>query len=238
MLISILENQKPKVTKTRNSNKGFTLIEILVALGLVALLMGILVTGGFTPRPVKEEVTSFFERSFVASQDESTLRNSIVRIFIQYDEDQSKVSVQSANDSGTVLPKDIFLNSENLTISEREKLFKKRKKLNRSFSRIEEFSDSDYEFPYGAKLIGVGNLSQDTISVEEDFGIYFYPTGEKDAVFIAFAYEQDLVTITTEAYTNRVTTSYHKLAGDIRDMELETAVEQAQELFSKWKERK
>lgn len=60
--------------------------------------------------------------------------------------------------------------------------------------------------------------------------IYVYPTGERDAAFIAISSEQEIATITSEAFTDDIEITYHLL----EDTSLAARLERSSELFKEW----
>ena len=67
-------------TKAINNDKGFSLIEILVAITLVSVVFGIFASFSFNTTDDLEEATDNVERAIRFSIDEAALRNVIVEL--------------------------------------------------------------------------------------------------------------------------------------------------------------
>jgi len=177
------------------NNKGFSLIEILVAITLVAVLFGIFAGFNFSSADNLEEATNTIERSIRFSIDEAALRNSIVRTRFYLDDRPQKISVEYGPDDSFVIPlSQIEPVSDSLLKKEANK--KKLKRFNQNFNRVPEFNDGPKEFHDSVRLIAVGSSLSGLLFLDGQASIYAYPTGVKDGGIIILGNEIEVRAVT------------------------------------------
>ena len=109
-----------KIIKSNKlGDKGFTIVEILIALSLVGLVFTLVINTSGTQRQDLENSISKIERAVRFATNESILRNSIVRISIDLDASPQTYVIEYGQGADFVLPQSVDLSD--LSISEREK---------------------------------------------------------------------------------------------------------------------
>ncbi len=182
---------------------GFSLVEILVALFLMVLIVSMFFVGPnwSSPRQNLESALDNVERAIRFASDESTVRNRVVRLTFQLNEEPHQFSVEYGPDQDFVLPKRLFEMGERRTLKEVEEDARVLEDLSRQFSKVEEFEDEAVQFSEQVQVIAVASTLGDNFLTEGDISLYFYPTGEKDAALIALSTETEMATLEVEAFT-------------------------------------
>jgi prepilin-type N-terminal cleavage/methylation domain-containing protein len=218
------------------NDRGFSLIEILVALFIGASLYGLYEAGSVSSRKDLDELTLNLERAVRYSVDESALRNSIVRIHFFLDNEPQEWSVEFGPDDSFVLPIIKGGASEGVSLKDREKYVKQIEELNKSFNLVKEFDEKNKQIEDNIAVIAVGTSISEDLITEFHASIYFYPSGEKDSAIIILGSEEELVSITIDPFTLEMERNYHPL--EIESMEKEVILtsqrELAKELFNEW----
>jgi prepilin-type N-terminal cleavage/methylation domain-containing protein len=215
-----------------NAEKGFTLIEILVALLLVTIVLGLVTSNPFSSRKNLDEALNYLERAVRFSSDESTLRNAMVRIHFKMEKDPQSYSVEYGPSGGFILsiPKSL----KDLSSRDAQKEKKKQNKVNSAFTKVKEFKDSDKSLPDYVRILGVATSLQETLVTESEANIYIYPTGEKDNAIIILGTEDEVVAMTMEPFTQEFKRKYVTLDEDSGE-ELEDQQQAvAKELYEEW----
>lgn len=221
--------------KRSGNNQGFTLIEIMVALALVAFLLGIATTGSFSSRKSLDEALNSIERSVRFSADEAALRNTIVRVHIEFGDEEDKYSVEYGPTGDFVIRK--YKDLSNLSGSDEKKELEKQKKQNSEFTRVEEFSESAEALPYGVRVVGVGTGLIEAFTYEKTASTYIYPSGEKDSAIIILATDEEIATLVIDPFTMDIKRTYHKLEDSSEEME-EVWQSKGLELYQEWLKKK
>ncbi|WP_372653809.1 Tfp pilus assembly protein FimT/FimU [Halobacteriovorax sp.] len=220
-----------KNTVTGNS-KGFTLIEMLVALLLVTIVLTVVSGTSFSTRRNLDEAINDIERGVRFSSDESALRNSIIRIRFKFDEDPQTWSVEFGPDGNFVLPPVSQSVSQSKSDEETEK--KAQSEVDKKFSKIKEFQDSDREFPLGVRVVGVATSLTQAMLLDGDNSIYIYPTGEKDSAIIILASDDELASLKISPFTMDIEREYFTVElqndGDITEAQIELA----ERIYQEW----
>ncbi len=220
-----------KDTVTGN-NKGFTLIEMLVALLLVTIVLTVVSGTSFSTRRNLDEALNDIERGIRFSSDESALRNSIIRVRFKLDEDPQTWSVEFGPDGNFVLPPINHSVSQSKSDEEMEK--KAQSEVDKQFSRIKEFQESDREFPLGVRVIGVATSLTQAMLLDGENSVYIYPTGEKDSAIIIVASDDELASLKISPFTMDIEREYFTVElqrdGDITEAQIELA----ERIYQEW----
>ncbi len=175
-----------KMTEFKLLNtKGFTLIEVLVALLLVAL---ILIAWPFGATESHRELVSTvesLERSIQFASNESILRNSVVRLRISLEKSPVEYTVEYGPQGNLPLPD--MPEKTVKTLAEEKDEKDKFSALDKQFTKVEEFEDIKVELSDEVTILGVAATSQKKLITGGEASIYFYPTGEKDGSLIFFS---------------------------------------------------
>lgn len=227
----ILERLKTPNRLFQNS-KGFSLVEILVAMALLVFLLMLAANSSFSSREQLDEAINDTERAIRFGMDEAALRNVIIRLHFLHDKDPVEYALEYGPSDNFVLPISLVEEDDDDDEEEREK---KAKEFNKKFNRIQEFQDSNRKLPGNVRLIAVGTRLMGRLITEFHSSIYLFPTGEKDAAMIFFGTDEEMASLSLEGFTDEFTIKYHKLDPDTLDDEIiEKQQELAEELFEKW----
>jgi prepilin-type N-terminal cleavage/methylation domain-containing protein len=180
-----MKEKKSQVLPMVNQ-KGFSLIEILVAMSLVAIMFMVFPFGTQNNDRNKLEITlDNFDRAIRFATNESILRNSIIRIKIDFNQTPSSFVVESGPSGNFVLPR--LEEIDKLSSKEKEALLKTTKNIDLQFQPIPDLDPRILNLDEVVAIIGAASASRKIIQRENNFSIYFYPTGEKDESLIFFA---------------------------------------------------
>lgn len=215
------------------SQKGFSLLEILIALVLITLVLGVVIGDSFSSRTRLEETVSLVERSLRSSVDEAALRNVITRVNFKLDGETQEFAVEYGPDADFVIPTSLVKVATVESLAEAEARQKELGQVDKQFNRVRELADKPFEVDDPIRILGVGTKVTNTFIAEGSASIYVYPTGEKDAAFIVLATDQELAVLTTEPFTEAVDITYHAL-GD--ENEFAQKLEKAESLFKEWRD--
>jgi prepilin-type N-terminal cleavage/methylation domain-containing protein len=224
-----------KSTQNLLNQKGFTLLEILVALFLAVILLATVISGNSNSRQEIEGSLSNIERAIRFSGDEAALRNTLVRIRFLLNKDPQEYVVEYGPNDTFVLPTEAFENLEELSIKEREITDKKIKKLNQKFTRVSEFQDENKTLNEGIRIIGVGTDQSQKLITEFETSIYIYPTGERDNAFIVLGSDTEVISVSVDAYNFNLDRIYVELEDyeDENDM-FNQQEKVAKEMYANW----
>ena len=221
-------------------SRGFSIIEILVALFIGASLYGLYNAGSHSYRKNLDELSTNLERAVRYSVDESALRNAIVRIHFFLDSAPQEYAVEFGPDDSFVLPVMKGGGSVGVSLRDREKYLKKVEDLNKNFNLVKEFDEKNKQIDEFIAVIGIGTSLSEELLTELHASIYFYPSGEKDSAIIILGSEEELVTLTIDPFTLEMERSYHPLSIESTEKEviLTQQRELAKELFNEWIKKK
>jgi hypothetical protein len=205
-----------------------------VALFLIALVItSFTMSGGvFNPHRKLEEALDNLERAVRFSQDESILRNKIVRISLKTGEPPNSFTVEYSPENDFILPSKIFDDQLALDNYSEEEIQNKKKKIENQFSKVQEFQESPIEFNEQVRIIGVGTTLINKMQVFADTSIFFYPSGEKDGALIVLANEEEIATLAIEPFTLEFKRNFYRIEGDQIDDEF--FANKAEDLYKEW----
>ena len=214
------------------NNKGFTLIEMLVALLLVTIVLTVVSGTSFSTRRNLDEALNDIERAVRFSVDEAALRNAMIRVRFKFDEDPQTWSVEFGPNGNFVLPP--ISQAVSQSKSEEEKENKDLDDLNKKFSKVREFQDSDREFPMGVRVVGIATTLTQAMLLDGDNSLYIYPTGEKDSAIIIVASDDEIASLKISPFTMDIEREYHEidLSNDVDVTEAQIAL--AERIYQEW----
>mgnify|MGYP000430396841 CR=1 FL=1 len=218
-----------------HSQKGFSLIEILVAMALVSIILLIAVGTDFSDRKSLDQILDKYERVIRFSSDEAILKNNFVRMNLNIDKDDGQhLSLEYSDDKNFVIDLDLARRENSESESDKELREEKEKEQNSSFSNVPEFEAEDFELPGNVVLLGSGSELTENFITSGKIQIYFYPNGQKDASIIIFATSDELATLEIEPFRRVINRRYIKIPEDFNGEFEEYIVEKANEIFSEW----
>jgi prepilin-type N-terminal cleavage/methylation domain-containing protein len=222
----------------RNNHQGFSLIEILVALVLAAMVF-LVVPSGDTAQKHRELRTAVenINRAARFAGNESVLRNTVVRLRISLDKSPIEYTVEFGPAGNLPLP-DMAANSTKSTLSLSEAKAEKDKsaELDKQFNKVEEFEEIKHAIHPDVTVIGMATSSQKKLMTAGEANIYFYPTGEKDAALIFFSTIEEMAYLEIEPFLSDAREVFQPLQGSVAKLEdiLQTKMD---EVFKEWIEK-
>lgn len=211
---------------------GFTLIEILVALFLMAMGAMVLLSGGSSSDQQMEETLSNIERSIRFGADEAALRNVIVRLHFKLNLDPQEFAVEYGPDAQYIPPPIPQENISELSGSELEEYQETQQEISRKFNRIRELQEESFQVYYPLKVVGVGLDQSEDLVYDGEASIYIYPSAEKDPALIILADEIQIKTLSLDPFTMEFRETTYALRNG---PEWEDVLAQAQQIFEEWK---
>lgn len=217
------------------NNKGFSLLEILIALALAGIIYGLITYSGRDTRKVLDEAANDIEKAIKFSQDEASLRNAIVRLHFIFDREPQEYGVEAGPDDSFVLPSTSSTDSGSL--DEREKLKKQTEETDKKFKLVTEFDEKNRQLNEQISLVGIGSSQLEKLITNISGSIYFYPSGEKDNAIIILGTQDELLALIVDSFSLDVKRIYRPLEGKDKNKKEELTslqAEVAKELFDEW----
>lgn len=231
----LLSNQ---LIKNLANNRGFTLIEILVALVLIALILSISISNPFSSRQDLDKDVNSIERSIRYMSDEAALRNAVVRLHLMLDRDPQEYAIEYGPSDSFILPPKPEFEVTTESKEEAEKKKKEAKSLNQKFNKVQEFQDKNNEMSGIVKIIGVATMQSEKLQSTGEISIYAFPTGEKDEALVLVASDEDIISLKVNPFSLKIDRESHPL-GAIGEKDLTTIQQaKAKEIFEKWQKEK
>ena len=234
----VIKNNFKKVL----SNKGFSLIEILVALLLVVGIIAITTIGTNPGRDSLDEMLFLMERSVRFSNDEAILRNTVTRIHYFLDKEPQEFAVEFGPDSDFTLPLGFIDRKSYDVLSEREKKERdeETKSLNQKFNKIQDFQENNKKMEGGITIVAMATTLNENIFSENEAAIYVFPNGEKDGAIIVLSSYEELASISFEPFSFEFEYNYYPIEGDFIDEEEreQFVYNKALEIIKTWQSQK
>ena len=218
--------------KVTSNQKGFTLIEMLVALLLVTVMLAVVSGTSFSTRRNLDEALNDIERGVRFSGDEAALRNTMIRVKFNFDEDPQTWSVEFGPDGNFVLPASKTSSVQSKSEEDEEK--SKKKSIDKKFSKVKEFNDGDKELPNGVRIVGIATTLTQAMVLEGESALYIYPTGEKDSAIIIVATDDELASIRVSPFTMDLDRKYYSIDSDLEGDINDKQIEMAEEIYQEW----
>lgn len=201
----------PLKTSNKNlNNKGFTLLEVLIALLLVAMIFLAFPTSD-TVKAHRDLVSTVdsLNRSLKFAANESILRNSVVRLRISLEKAPVEYTVEYGPSGNMPLPDMPEKSVKSLAEEKDEK--DKLSFIDKQFTKVEEFEDFKVELSEEVTILGVASSSQKKLITGGEASIYFYPTGEKDGALIFFSTTEEIAWLEVEPFLSETNSTYEIL---------------------------
>lgn len=244
-----LKTRVAKISKTNNrdpksrfffpsdlSSKGFTLIEILVAMFLMAMVIVVALTGGTSGQNQEmEEAATNIERSVRFGMDEAALRNVVVRVHFELNKEPQEFSVQYGPNAQFIPPPQSDKNPSDLVGREKELYEEQSNELTRQFNRIRELQEDSFKIYQPLKIIGVGLGDSEQFIFDGEASLYLYPTGEKDHGAIILANDVQILMLTINPFSMDFERDVYPIQGE---PEWDNIISQAQGYFQEWLQRR
>lgn len=217
-------------------HEGFSLLEVLVALSLVALIFSLVTLGSSSPREKIDEALNNIERSVRFASDESTIRNAVIRLHFFMDKTPNEFAVEYGPADSFMLPAPSEESSVK-SLADVEKAEKDQKKLNQNFNRVKEFQEKNATLPDDVRLIAVGTSVQANPQSEGQPSLYMFPTGEKDSAIIIVGNNEEVAALSVDGFSGDIERVYKKIEDVSKDNLNETQLKMAQDLFKEWQKK-
>lgn len=229
--------KRKKHLPQKNSNqRGFSLFEVLIALALSSIMLGLVVSNSFSEGQKLDDALSELEKAVRFAQDEAVIRNSIIRVHFFLDRSPQEYTVEYGPNDNFVLPSLLTEEDEDQVKSVREEDEKKKELevFEKKFNKVREFSEKNIELSELIKVIGVGSELNKQLSSAGNAAIYFYPTGERDGSIVFIGTSEEVVALKMLPFSQDVTREYVTL-DDVSEEELsDKQMDVSKALFDKW----
>lgn len=220
------------------NQKGFTLIEILVALVLVGLIIGVAISDPFSQRKNLEEDLDQIERGLRYMNDEAALKNTVVRFRALISKDPGEWAVEYGPSENFILPSQTEMGAATESQAEEEERKKEEEATNRNFSRISDFNESNNELKNNVKFAGISTRLTGKLQTTGESSIYAFPGGDRDEAIIMLATEEEIATLEVEAFSSNIKRNFYPLS-DRKEEELEEKIKGLTlELYQRWENKK
>lgn len=214
-------------------SSGFSLLEILIAVALLGLTIGLVVSPGPGEREKLELAIEDISRALRFCRSEAVIRNKIVRLKLLVNDENIQYTVEYSDNANLLLPE--YVDENRLDRKEKEKLKSTKDKVEKGFIPVEEFQDQVREINPDVKLSGVSTtLSRDLI-VSGEASIYFYPTGHQDEALVVLSTVEEVVSLEVEAFRDRIYENFFPIGEILPEQYENTLYEKTKEIYDKWK---
>lgn len=232
-LVRRLQNNSKK-QKILNSNQGFSLLEILIALVLIITVTGLTIGGQFNNDEDLRTESLALERAIHFMSDEAALKNSVIRLHFMLDRAPQEYAVEYGPSDSFILPPETDADSKVLSKEDEEKIAKAKKEMNLKFNKIKEFQESNTEVSESVKILGIGTSSAKALKTTGDASIYAFPTGEKDDAIILMADENSIISLEVDPFGQKVDRKVTPVEA-VGNREINDVLnEKAKEIFETW----
>lgn len=229
-----LKRSNHRPSKILKNQQGFTIVEILVALFLVALVFSLALSDNFSSSNDLDKEASNMQRAVRFMSDEAALRNSVVRLHFLLDKEPQEYAVEYGPGDSFILPPAQEFETATLSPEEEEKAKKALKSVNMKFNKIQEFQESNTEISEDVKVIGVGLATSKRLVSSGEISVYAFPTGEKDDALLLLATDDGIVSLQVNAFNQDVDKKTYKIENiGNRDINV-VKKEKAKEIFEEW----
>ncbi len=214
--------------------QGLSLIEILVAIFLIAIASFIAVRNTFDARADLEDAIYGLERAIKLASQEAVLRNRVTRLrmnSITGPDEPHEYQIEIGQHHEILLPE---LEEENTRfgIDEKEKL-KQQEQLDAGFGPIEEFRQ--YAKPLNDDILFIGMVTDYTKQLVIDTAsLYFFPIGNRDAGLIFLASVDELAIIEVMTVSEEIFIDYAPLENSSYANYESIARKKAQQIAQTW----
>jgi len=179
-------------------NKGFSLLEILVAMALVALIFSMVANFNFTSKQASEEIIEDLIVAIESMTDEAALKNTFVRLNIELEpmvenleaesppleEQIQNIFFEYSIEKKQILEKSEKINRAELTQTQLQDYLKNQKSNQNNFARISSLKNGKIPVQYPVRILGIGYPNENKFVSSLTASIYFYPDGDKDPAII------------------------------------------------------
>lgn len=230
-------NSKKSVPR-KNSILGMSLIEILVALTLISLI--VVSAAQYLIRDDKDtlgEAVTSLEQALRFSQNESILRNSVVRLKIEPDKNPIEYAVEFGPADAFVLPEfnKVLPDEANLSLKDLEKREALIAGISKKFHRVKEFQDENKELDAKVRILGAATTSRPSFVSDIEVDFYVYPNGEKDGGIIILSTGKEMALIEIEPMVNEVKRTFIAIEAKGEDAITQFEQRKSKELYEAWK---
>ncbi len=197
------------------------------------MMFGIMLGGDFSGRDHLEEALDNLERAARFSVDESSLRNTIIRIHFNLDTNPPTFMPEFGPDGKFVIPISENFDEKELTGTEEDEDKKKTNELNKKFNPLPDFKENYEPFFEELAVVGIGHGESKKLTTEGHYSIYFYPTGEKDQAIVFLALDNKMVSLSFNPFHQEYIREYYDVPDGTDSIE-ERRLKLAQDEFLKW----
>lgn len=216
------------------NQQGFTIVEILVALFLVAMVVGLGLSDNFSSNSALDEEVTNMQRAINFMSDEAALRNTVIRLHLYLDKDPQEYAVEYGPGDTFILPPAQDFETSVKSPEEEEAEKKKTKDINMKFNKIQEFQESNTEIDDDVRIIGYGNATSKRLVDSGEVSLYAYSTGEKDDAIIIMATSDQAVAIKIDPFNPGTEKKSYKIENASNRDLLVVQKEKAKEIFEEW----
>lgn len=228
-----MQTSTPKIYNLSRGQRGFSLIEILVALILASLVFLAVPSGDDTQnhRDLQSAVSDF-ERSIRFASNESILRNTVVRLRISMDKVPVEYNVEYGPPGNMPLPD--MPEKSGQSLEEEKADQEKISNLNKQFTKVEEFEEIKHKISETVSVIGLATSFQKKILTDNDASIYFYPTGEKDSALLFLSTEEEIAYLDVQPFLSETRSVFETLKTESVAKKEDILQTRMDEVYKEW----
>jgi prepilin-type N-terminal cleavage/methylation domain-containing protein len=189
---------------------GFTLMEILAVISLISIIFYVGATMmRNNSRDEIEQVVNSIQRGVRFANDESVIRNYTVRLKISMDKNPQVLALEYTTQT-ELLIEDPTNEDDNLAQEDKQTKLKRQKEINQSFLVNEDFKKNVEPIPESVIIFAAKTADQNKLSFQQEFHLYFYPSGIRDQGQIFLANIEEFALISIDAVRDKIDVEYRK----------------------------
>jgi len=185
-------------------------MEILAVISLISIIFYV---GSSmlrsSSRDELEQVVNTIQRGVRFANDESVIRNFTVRLKIQMDKTPQELALEYSSES-EILIDDPNQEEDYSFIEDKKSKEKRAQEINQSFLVNDDFKKNVEDIPESVVLMAAKTAEQDKLTFQQDFYIYFYPSGIRDQGIIFLGNMEEFVMISIDAVRDKIDVEYRK----------------------------
>lgn len=173
-----MEKALIKISRATSSERGFSLVEILIVIGLLALIVATGVPAFNSAfRASKESFARKMALLMRETRDRALLADKLIRLRIDFEKQEYWLEEAPSNY--------LLAKPPERSLSERDQEARDKKEAG-SFRLLKELTPEKVEIPKGLKIIEVRTPRSKTPVTEGVADVYFYNNGSTDGVTVLF----------------------------------------------------
>ena len=185
-------------------------MEILAVISLISIIFYVGATMmRNNSRDEIEQVVNSIQRGVRFANDEAVIRNFTVRLKISMDKTPQALALEYTTETDLLID-DPTKEDDNLVVEDKQTILKRQKEVNQSFLVNEDFKKNVEPIPESVVILAAKTADQNQLSFQQEFYLYFYPSGIRDQGQIFLGNIEEFALISIDAVRDKIDVEYRK----------------------------